>query len=202
MLINLYRDRPAVLPGTRLLESTFGIVGHRIPDPYNMRRVWEVQGLYMPIDGRTLGGIRAKMTDQKGFISFCNQRDLEVLLGMGVPGEFCPWAGGRYLGPDQEGWCGFCCDDDDLLDDLFDREMLMRLQVPGGVLVPDAGLSLSCFDIERRVHLGGGNDVEDRFVLLGDYDPESGTFPDTRFETVERRWIRSERKLVRWERTQ
>jgi hypothetical protein len=194
MLINVYRDRPAAIPGTRLLESTLGIVGRRLPDTHNMARVWEVHGVYMPVSGRALGGIRVKLADQKGFVTFCNQRDLEVMLGMGAPGGYCPWSGTEYVGPDYEDWCGFCCDDDDLLDDLYEREAFTRAQVPGGVLGPG-------YEITRRVHLGKNSDCEELHVMTGDMDLDTGFFPDTRFETIARRWVRAERSRVRWEQT-
>jgi hypothetical protein len=193
MIINVFRDRPLVIPGTRLCEATFGIVGARIPDPHNVQRIWEVQSVFAPLEGRALNGVRTKLIDQKGFVGFCNQRDLEVLLGMALPGTYCPWAEEEYVGPEDEGWFGLCCDDEDLLDDLYEREMLLRAQVPGGVITTD-------YDIERRVHLDKNDDHEELFVLLGDYDMETGMFPDQRFETLERRWIRSERRRVRWNR--
>lgn len=194
MLINPYRDRPAAIPGTRLLEATLGIVGVRVPDPDDTRRVWEVQGLYLPLPGRALGGVRAKFVDQRGFVTFCNQRDLEVMLGLGTPGRYCVWAEVEYVSPEDEEWHGFCCDDEDLYDDLFEREMFLRAQIPGGVI------PTTC-DINRLVHLSKNNDCEELFVMLGDYDPETGMFPDPRFETLERRWMRSERRMVRWERS-
>ena len=192
MIINAYRNPPTAFPGTRLLETTLGIVGVRIPDPANMRRVWEVQSLYLPLRGRAIGGIRTKLSDQKGFVTFCNQRDLEVMLGIGRSGEYCAWADDEYVSPEDERWCGFCCDDDDLMDNLFEREMFLRAQVPGGVLP-------SNLDIERRVHLEHNNDFEEVYVLLADMDFDTGMFPDPRFSTVDRRWVRSERKRVRWE---
>ncbi len=196
MLLNVFRERPAAIPGTRMLESTLGILGVRLPDPDNVARVWEIQGIFLPVSTRALGGVRIRLVDQKNFVTFCNQRDLEILLGIGTPGEACIWSGGRYYGPDEPEWCGFCCDEEDLQDDLFEREMFLRAQVPGGVLV-----AAPEFDIQRRVHLSKGSDVEDVFVLLHDMDPETWMFPDTRLETVERRWMRSERVRVRWERS-
>jgi len=79
--------------GTRMLESTYGLDRVQIPDPKTPGRLWRVQGLYLPVHGRALGGLRAKLEDQKGFITFCNQRDLEVILGLGAPGQYCPWSG-------------------------------------------------------------------------------------------------------------
>lgn len=195
-LINVYRDRPTTVPGTRQLDTTLA-VGSRFPDPEKPLRVWEVQGLYLPIEGRALGGVRVKLVDQRGFVTFCNQRDFEVIVGLGLPDGFCVWSGGTYVGPDHPDWFGLCCDDDDLVDDLFDREMFLRVQVEeaqGGVLNTSN-------EIARRVHLGGSNDCEELFVLRWDGDPLTGICPDRRFETVEGRWMRAERRRVRWERS-
>jgi hypothetical protein len=193
MLINVYRNPPTVIPGTRIIDAALQTA--RIPDPQNALRAWEVEGLYMPVPGRALGGIRVKLTDQKGFVTFCNQRDFEVMLGHGVPGQYCPWSGGTYVGPDDPEWFGFCCDDDDLADDLYDRELFLRAQTPDG-----SGLLTTAYSIERYVHLGQNTDCADVFVMCGDYDHETGEYPDRRFETVERRWMRSERTRVRWDR--
>lgn len=194
MLINVYQQRPAVVPGTRLLQETLGVVGASLLDPSNAARRWEVQGLYAPINGRALGGIRVKLMDQKGFVTFCNQRDFEVLVGLAKPGDPIHWREDEYVGPDDRDWFGFCCDEDDLLDDLYERELFLRAELPGGLLVPG-------METERRVHLTAGNDCEELYIVTQDYDPVSGLFPDTRFETLERRWIRSERRRVRWDRT-
>lgn len=194
LLPNVYMRRPTTVPGTRLLEAHHGVVGARIVDPDNHTRVWEVQGLYLPIDGRALGGVRAKLFDQKGFVTFCNQRDLEVLLGIGRVGEPVDWLDNEYVDPSDPEWFGLCCDDDDLMDDLYDRELFVRQQVPAGLLVPH-------LEMERRVHLGHNHDCEELYLVVQDVDPETGAFPDTRFETVERRWMRAERRRVRWERS-
>ena len=191
--MNVYGQRPIVVPGTRLLEGTFGVVGVRISDPQNSQRIWEVQGLYLPITGRALGGVRAKLFDQKGFITFCNQRDLEVLLGIAAPGTPISWRDDEYVDLDHKEWFGFCCDDDDLLDDLQERELFYRAELPAGILIPN-------LEMERRVHVGHGNDCEELFLVVQDMDPDTGMFPDTRFETIERRWARAERRRVRWDR--
>jgi hypothetical protein len=194
MLVNVYQHRPEVVHGMRLLAATLGVVGVRITDPHHAQRTWEVQGLYLPIAGRALGGVRAKLVDQKGFITFCNQRDLEVLLGIGRVGSPVEWRDDEYVAPDDREWCGLCCDEDDLLDDLQEREMFARGELPGGILVPG-------MEMQRRVHLHGEYDCEETYLVVHDYDPETGLFPDTRFETLERRWTRSERRRVRWERS-
>ena len=192
MLVNPYREQLAVYGGTRLLAENYDVAGIRIPDAFNPFRFWEVQALYAPIPGRRLGGVRARLLDQKGFVTFCNQRDLEVILGIGTPGAYCIWAGEAYVGPSHPDWFGLCADEDDLIDDLHAREMSLRDQV-GGVL---SG-SLS---IDRRVYLEQGSEYEENYVLLYDYDPDTGAVPDPRVETIHRRWIRSERVRIKWDR--
>jgi hypothetical protein len=192
IITNPYRERPTAIPGTRLLEDQFDLLGTRIPDPDLEGRVWEVQGVYEPIQGRALGGIRTKLVDQKNFVTFCNQRDLEFMLGLGKEGSYCTWADTEYVAPDDRNWCGFCCDSEDLVDDLFDREMFLRAQMPGGVLVPTNS-------IERRVHHRTTHDCEEQWVLISDSDPDTGYFPDLRLETLLRRWARAESVKVRWQ---
>lgn len=191
MITNVYRDRPNAYPGTRVLEQDYGVVGHALLDLKNMQRIWTLIRLYAPVEGRAVGGLRAKLVDAKGFITFCNQRDLEVMLGLGHPGEPCLWGKGRYVGSDDPDWFGFCCDDDDLLDDTLEHELAYRARVPGGVLVPP-------LEIQRRVHMDEAYDFEETLVFLSDVDPQTGYYPDTRFETLERRWARSERRRMKW----
>lgn len=194
MITNPYRGRLANYPGTHLLEETFGLVGASFWDPIDARKYWVISSFYTPVERRALGGVRAKLTDQKGFVTFCNQRDLEVLLGMGQPGTYCMWSGTKYCGPEDDDWCGLCCDDEDLLDDLFERECFLRAQVAEGVLYPP-------LDIVRRVHTETHVDREEVFVFVSDVDPHTGYYPDRRLETTEQRWARSERRLVQWERS-
>jgi hypothetical protein len=196
MLLNPARERPAVIPGTRILESTLGIIGGRVSDPSNPLRVWEVQSIFSPIPGRALGGVRIKVEDQKGFVSFCNQRDFEVLLGMGIPGRLCPWLDRAYVSWEDSEWCGFCCDEEDLRDDLYDRELGLRGWLEE---MHNQQFIMPGYDIDRKVHLDKNIDVAELFVLIADLDPETGTHADRRFHTVERRWMRAERTPVRWE---
>lgn len=193
MLINPYEqpERVAALAGTRLLQDDLGLTGVRTCDPKEPLREWMVQSVYAPVPGRALGGIRVKMVDTKGFVTFSNQRDLEVLLGIARPGSWCRWAGHEYVGPDHREWFGLCADEDDLLDDLQERELYMRGEVPGGILMPP-------IEFTRRVHLDARNDWEEIFFLKGDYDPNTGMYPDPRFETIEFRWIRSQREKINW----
>jgi hypothetical protein len=80
----------AVIPGTRMLEDPLGLQGAYVLDPLEPARHWWVQWVFAPVPGRALSGIRAKLVDTKGFITFCNQRDLEVMLQHAKPGEWCP----------------------------------------------------------------------------------------------------------------
>ena len=195
MLFNPYTEPHRVVPynGTRMLQETFGLLHTHVFDPKDSGRHWQVTSVYAPIGSRMIGGIRAKLVDTKGFVTFCNQRDLEVLLGLATPGKWCRWLAEEYVHPDDRGWCGLCADEDDLLDDLQERELVMRGQVPNGILQPPMGFV-------RRVHLEPKSDFEDLFILLGDYDQDTGFYPDPRFETIERRWVRSQRERVRWDR--
>jgi hypothetical protein len=128
--------------------------------------------------------------DELGFVAFCNQRDLEVILGLGKSGEFCHWFNGHYPEPGDRNWYGLCCDAEDLLDDLQERELRLREQYPE--VLPNH------LEITRRVHTGS-KDLEELHVLLWDMDPDTGYSPDTRLETIERRWAKVEAPVVKWE---
>jgi hypothetical protein len=195
MLINPYADknRATTYAGTRMLEDGLGILGAEVYDPREPLRQWFVRSIYAPIPGRALGGIRARLEDEKGFIAFINQRDLEVSIGLTRPGQWCKWADQPYVDPDDKEWFGICADEDDLLDDLQEREMLLRTYYDGGVLFPPC-------EIDRRVHVDAHSDFEESFMLLWDMDPETGLGPDPRLETIEARWKRINRERVRWER--
>lgn len=190
MLVNPFEMSSGILapiPGTNIIESTLGIVGSTFKDPENAFRQWTIQALYTPVYGRALSGIRAKVIDQKEFISFVNQRDLEVLLELSYPGAYCKWLDQDYVEPGEPGWFGLCVDSQDLTDDLYDREMEARAQYPGDYVLPEG------LNFERRVHDGHSNDYIETMLLLWDFDPESGMGPDTRIETVNRRWQSVER---------
>lgn len=154
------------------------------------RRSWSIQSFLLPSRRRAIGGIRAKLQDQKGFITFCNQRDLEVLLGLGTPGAMCFWLDKEYEEPGSKEWVGFYADAEDLRDDLYERELLTRCDYP---TVPE-GMSLN-----RLVHIEEGVDVEETYVLLGDWDRDLGLTPDPRYETVQNRWTRVERIRATWD---
>jgi hypothetical protein len=175
--------------GTRLLIDDFGLVGASLKDPNEPSRIWKIQAVYAPIPKRSLGGVRTKLIDQYSFITFCNQRDLEVLVGFGTPGRYCQWADQDYAEPGDRNWFGFCADEEDLLDDLHDRETLLRQNYPTGILPRDS-------IITRRVFTG--TNFEEEWDLLWDMDPDTGQCPDTRLQTLSRRWARISRDKVRW----
>lgn len=179
-MLNPYGRELETVPGTPFLQepTLADLIGAQI----RASRTWTVQLFLRPSPRRAIGGIRAKLYDSKGFITFLNQRDLEVLLGLGVPGQLCPWWGGKYAEPGSAGWIGFCVDDEDLRDDIFERECFIRKELGR---IPE-GLSLA-----RRVHLDEGADVEETWVFLRDND--------SRCETVLNRWVRAERAKVSWE---
>jgi hypothetical protein len=138
-----------------------------------------------------LNGVRAKFLDNKGFVTFCNQRDLEVLIGIAKPGSPCHWAGTDYPDVADPGWFGFCVDEEDLDDDLLDRELRLREHYPG--VLP------SNLQVIRRVHDGGVSDREEMHMLLADMDRYTGYGPDPRLETINARWVRVERNNLLWE---
>jgi len=193
MLINPYRDKLNVIPGTRFLEDALGIANTYVQDPLEPGRHWYIQWLLAPVPGRHLGGVRAKLVDTKGFITFCNQRDLEVIMRYAKPGEYCQWTGADYVGPYDEDWYGLCCDDEDLKDDLFERECRLREQLGQPYL--QSGLEIS-----RRIHHNHSQDYEELLTLLWDMDRDTGIYPDPRLETVCRRWARVERTSMMWTR--
>jgi hypothetical protein len=173
-----------------MLITDLGLTGTEIVDPRNSRRRWTVDSLYGPVYGRRLGGIRLKLVDQKGFTTFCNQRDFEVLIKLAEPGDWCQWMGEPYVDPKEEGWCGFCMDLTDLEDDLYERELALRSEHQS--ILPDG------LDALRRVHVDYLRDAEDMWVLLWDRAPETGRGPDTRLETIYSRWTCASRDWLEW----
>lgn len=190
MLVNPYTQRMTALAGTRILSETLQIVGMRVRDGSDPLRVWRIQSLYAPILGRALGGIRAKLVDQNEFSTFVNQRDLEVLMGIAKPGERCQWSGRRYVGPGDEEWFGLCADEEDLIDDLMERELLLRSSHPG--ILP-FGL-----EVTRRIHAEDRVDYEELLTMLWDMNLETGFGPDQRLESINTRWTRIEQRRLPW----
>lgn len=195
MLLNQQQLRELrIIPGTRMLEDPLGLQGVVVIDYKEPWRQWTIQWLLAPVRGRVLNGIRAKLIDPKGFVSFINQRDLEVTLGHGQPGKYCHWLGTDYVNPEDDEWFGVCCDTEDLKDDLFERECWLRQQLPQHPFLP-TGLEL-----ERLVHFDEGNDAKELLTLRGDINQDTGQYPDPRLESVGRRWTRVEKVPLIWER--
>ena len=196
MIIHPSLDRERLRTcGGRLLIETFGLIGEKVTDPLHPEREWTIDGFYEPIRGRAVGGIRARLIDQKGFISFINQRDLEILLGLMRPGEYCQWLGKDYVDPYDRHWLGFCMDSEDLQDDLFARETELRYhqeEATGGRTLPEG------YELERLIHTGGSTDLRELLFLRLDYDIETGQYPDERIRTVDMRWMRIEKQLIVW----
>lgn len=194
MIINPFTHKEAMetYAGTRILQQDFGLVGNVLPDLFSRGRHWTISALYAPIGERAIGGIRSKLIDNKDYITFINQMDLEVLLDVARPGSRCKWSGKHYAHPGEPDFYGMCVDDDDLIDDLYDRELFLRGSSPTGVLSPQS-------EIIRRIHLEDRIDVSEYHLLMWDMDPETGISPDIRIETMEKRWSRVERLRAPWE---
>jgi len=191
VLINPNKVRLPTIPGTRILEEDFGLPGFQCLDALQPSRVWTLQYLCAPILRRRVGGVRAKFTDNKGYVTFCNQRDLEVLIGLAKPGSKCHWADTEYVSMGEPDWFGLCTDDEDLDDDLLDRELRLREYYPE--VLPEG------LQIIRRIHDGGSADTEELLILLADMDRYTGYYPDPRLETIHNRWVRVERTKLLWE---
>ena len=198
MLLNPNGVLP-VLPSTHILTEDFGLAGTQFEDPIETNRIWTIYRLFSPLKGRALGGIRAKVVDNKGFISFVNQRDLELLLDIAKPGAWCAWLGAPYpyVNDQEDGWCGLCCDEEDLRDELHEYELMLRQQynehyqvqcIPSGV------------EYTRRIHAEESRDYEELLTFLWDKDPETNYGPDGRLETLQRRWCSVEHRKVVWNR--
>lgn len=196
MLLNPFTTILKTIPGSRMLIEPMGLIGASLVDGRVKDRVWTITNLFAPIERRTLGGIRAKLEDQKGFISFCNQRDLELLLGLAKPGDMCPWTDRPYPDLHEREFYGICADDEDLKDDLYAFELALRAAMAASPEYPDVIPYGYCVD--RRVHLSLGRDVVDRYTMLWDCDPATGLGPDPRFETIDQRWSRFERDKLPW----
>jgi hypothetical protein len=140
-------------------------------DPFDSMRFWKVIAVYAPVR-RLIRGLRMKVQDQRGIVSFIEHMELEVLLGVGMPGKVCPWSGHLYAEPRELN--GPCMDDYDLDDDLYDRELELQSQ----------GQLFMGMEIQRLVHLDRGIDRTERWYL-NQYD-------DLGVSNIRRRWVRIE----------
>lgn len=190
MIVNPFteRDRLSTFKGTRILRNDFNLLDHTIEDARRPTREWTIVGVYAPLTCRAVEGIRVKVVDQSGVITFIEQMDLEVLLGLARSGAMCVWSGKRYAGPGDSSFVGLVCDEDDQLDDLMDTENVIRRSV---AIIPNRTT------IHRKLQLEFGHEVEETWMMMGDSDVESGMSPDLRMETIERRWKRISRTPLR-----
>ncbi len=182
MLLNPYQADLQVVPGTRMLQEHFGLAGYQLVDPNDFSRLWTVTSLYTPV-GKQLDGLRIKMVDNKRFVTFCNQRDFEVLIGIAKPGDWCIWAAQEYPGPGDNEWFGFCMDVIDQCDDLHERELMLYAEYSSGNIADWNGVT-----IERRLQVDPGSDLEDLWI------PNS--YPKE--DTVYGRWLRVQRNRIEW----
>lgn len=183
MLLNPNKTRLQPLSGTRLLEQQLGIEGVQVQDPKEPWRIWTIHCFFMPLPALAINGVRARLVDGQGFSTFCNQRDLEVLLGYAQPNQRCRWLGTRYVDPSDPDWYGLCVDNQDLLDDLHCLELQLRNGSPH---------PLPQQELVRYIHFDEDNDKEERLLLINDTHPATGVGPDATFENLERRWVHVE----------
>lgn len=183
-LINPFTEphRLRVHQGTRLLIDDAGLLGKTFTDETG--NDWQIIGVYAPLPGRKISGIRARVIDDDDYTSFINQRDLEVLLGIGKPGSRCNWTGEAYPSHESPEWVGVFCDDDDSLDDLNAREMelLSMNQLHEGST------------IQRKIHVTNKRRFEEYFILIPSW---AARYPVLTYNTVMQRWSRAERLRTR-----
>ena len=203
MLLNPSKDPPDrfKLPHSRMLGEGFPpnqLYQTVLKDPIDPSRLWTLQCFYMPVKTRSIQGVRAKLIDQKGFVTFCNQRDLELMLGYAKPGTWCGWLGASYPEFASKEFYGFHMDYEDCADDLHDREMQSREDIRTGVLQVQDGV----FEVIRYLHLEARVDVEqhDQFYFMYDYHPGTGMTPDLDVQRIDQRWRRVVRSSVAWHR--
>jgi len=129
MIVHPTRDRHlmGIIPGSRILKETFNLIGHEIVDRQTPGGKWLISGVYAPIAGRKPQGIRVKVTNpMTQAVTFVEQLYLEVALSIAEPGSYCLWSQSAYPAPGSSSFHALVCDDDDLEDDLYDRELIYR----------------------------------------------------------------------------
>ena len=206
MIVNPFTEKDLLqtYAGTRILQHDFGLIGLQLPDfvragdqwVENPNRAWVIQGIYAPIRGRSIQGIRARVMDDRGFSSFVNQVDLEFLHAYvsgyrNLAGKKCEWTGRKYSEPGDNDWFGMCMDDNDLADDLHARENFLRGHYADNVLPENS-------EIRRRIHLDDNDDREEQLLLLWDGDFSTGESPDFKLETIKKRWASVAKERVNY----
>lgn len=217
MIIHPYRQKDLMevdVASHRLLGFRSAAISNPLGSSFYDRekagRVWTVIDLYAPLYSRQCPGIRALVSDQKNFLSFIEQRDLEVLLGIGTPGEPCPWLyGTNYPGPDDADWFGLNIDDDEIEELLFANETMYRqdpLYAPNGLL---NSMALAWHDgpfvpdVTFRLH-GDGRDWESIYTFNKDSVRDDGTnqgsfLPNHSLSNIFERWSRIQKEKIEWD---
>jgi hypothetical protein len=163
-------------PDSRQLLLTLPAEGEVFKDPRNKRRTWRVLSFFQPAHRY---GLRARLVDNKHVVGWCNQRDLELLLGQADAGERCPWLGEDYVGPQNPGWVGIGMEPVDWQDELRLREIDMLTQ--GCEIAPWTELETLCEWASRPCFA--------RYLYNG--GPFDG--PD-----VTLRWLPYEKEMIEW----
>ena len=130
-------NRLDAVPGTRLVLNPYGHIGKRFPDPENSCRVWAVFNEFLPNEDSPL--IRLRAVDQKGFVTFINEMDCDLLRGTARPRQLHARTELQYpeIGCHRDGWRGMYVTERDLEDDLHIRELELRAQYGWYILLAD-----------------------------------------------------------------
>jgi hypothetical protein len=195
MIVNPAQTKLQTIGSTRFLTETFGLLGTRVVDPENNRRIWTVSNTLAPVPGLAISGVRLRLVDDKGFSTFCNQRDFELISGMAKPGDLCPWTGQEYPETNSSHFFGLCMDKVDWEDDTTCLEFTLRelMQESGyGPTIPYG------YQLNRRLHVSPKTDVEEVTMMLDDID-EFGNTPAVSHLSISERWVNTGRMTVTWD---
>jgi hypothetical protein len=183
-----------VIPGTRYLAYTSGLIGKRFIDPHRATREWTVIDELCPLREPLVTRLRVR--DQCGVVSFINELDFDVLRHAVRPGSTDHRTMQSYpdIGDYRHGWEGLHVEYEDLDDDLLAREVALRNEYNGWYLP----LSNTINDLARFIHTDGKDYM---FIekLIQDVAPETGVGPDWRFETISKRWSQYHKENIDWE---
>ena len=159
MIINPFREKPDRFGNTRLVTADLGLAGKKVRDP-RTSRVFVLSHIFGPVNSLAIQGIRVRGQDKNGIVSFINQRDLEVLLGLGVPGRTCRWFGRDYVDPSEPEWIGFAMEPEDSQDDLLIQEMQ---------LVETKGPPKQGDQLIRDLHCSETKDIREEWLYFNSF---------------------------------